>query len=383
MLRIVEVIPTLSMGGAESMVRDYCLLIDKKRFDVSVIVLTEHKGTPVETALEDAGIKVIYLGELLFESRNIGLFKRAIRRVSRYYYFRKTIGDIEPDVIHLHLQIGRYMRVLPLKSMKSKLLLTVHNVPERFFCRDKSDRKKYDEYREVYRLIHEYGMQLITLHDGLNEQLRNLFDTDKVMTLHNGIRVDRFETSEYDRNEVRYRLGIRSNEVVIGHVGSMHPQKNHDLILKVFEEYNRSNTASRLLLVGDGELKADIIHRIEERRLTDKVILLSNRDDVPALMSAMDVFLFPSRWEGFGNVLIEAQSMKLPCVISDVIPQDVRVTEKIHVVSLDSSVTEWIAAINSALNGISGLDPVNTIDDYDMTNSVRHLEKIYSERMAV
>lgn len=381
MRKVVEVIPTLSMGGAESMVRDYCLLIDKNAFDICVIVLTEHKGTPIENELNAAGIKVIYLGEKLFGECGTNIFKRLLRKISRYFFFRKEIMCINPDIIHLHLQIGHYMRVLPLRKMNSRLMLSVHNVPERYFSTDKKEKNKYAEYKEVCRLIHTFDMQLITLHDGLSNALRELFDTDRVTTLYNGIMVDRFDPALYNAKEERRKLGIEEEDIVIGHVGSLHPQKNHELILDIFASFYEMDKRARLILVGAGELKEQIVRRIEEYRLNGRVLLLSNRNDIPQLMSTMDIFLFPSRWEGFGNVLIEAQCMNIPCVISDVVPSEVRITDKVHVVELASPIEEWINAIKNALSGENGMPGMNDKDVFDMKQCIRKLESIYNGRV--
>lgn len=379
MIKVVEVIPTLSMGGAESMVRDYCLLIDRDRFDVSVIVLTEHKNTPIERALEERGINVIYIGELLYKNGNLSFTQRVVRRLSRYIFFRQVILDMKPDVIHLHLQIGIYMRMLPLKRMRCRLFLTVHNVPERFFSTDTRDGKKHREYIEVNRLVHAYNMTLISLHNGLNDELRTLFDTDKVITVYNGICRERFDPLLYDKKEEREKFGIGRDDIVIGHVGSMHPQKNHERILEVFYAFHTKYRNSKLILVGDGVLKNDIINRIDTMDLEDSIILLSNRNDVPQIMSTMDVFLFPSRWEGFGNVLIEAQCMGLPCVVSDRIPQEVRVTNSIHVVSLSESNEKWVSTILDAINGKEGALKKTELDNYDMRNVIKSLEQIYAQ----
>jgi len=379
MIKVVEVIPTLSMGGAESMLRDYCIIMDKEKFDVSVIVLTEHKNTPIEDAFEKNGIKVKYLGEQLFQKNDLSAPKRAIRRFSRYYYFRKSVMEINPDVIHLHLQIGKYMRVLPLKKMGCKLYLTVHNVAWRYFSKDRNDRIQYSEYREVYRLIHENGLRLIALQDELNNELKELFETssERVITLHNGIQMKRFDPGLYDRSEERKRLSIEEGVTVIGHVGSMHPQKNHDLILQVFSEYHKMHSTSRLLLIGNGKLKSQIIEKIEQMGLKQDVTILSDRDDVPQLMRAMDVFLFPSRWEGFGNVLIEAQYMGLPCVVSDVVPKDTRITDRVHVVGLNEPVKTWVKELDNALEGIPGATKQAEPEEYDINRNVKLLEGLY------
>lgn len=381
MIKVIEVIPTLSMGGAESMLKDYCILMNKDRFDITVIVLTEHKHTPIEATLEEKGINVFYLGEMLYESNSLSFNQRIARKVSRYYFLRKKVLEINPDIIHLHLQIGKYMRALPLNKLKCKLFLTVHNVTWRYFSRDRKNHSRYMEYKEVYRLIHKYDLKLLALHDGLNNELKELFciDSNRVITFHNGIQMDRFAPELYNKSVERYRLGIKENEIVIGHVGSMHPQKNHELILNVFNAYYRLNPLSKLILIGNGERKEKVIERIEQMGLTERVCVLSDRDDIPQLMRTMDVFLFPSRWEGFGNVLIEAQCMGLPCVVSDVVPKDTRITNNVHVVGLDDSIDNWINALDDALNGVEGMTKQVEPQEYDMRNVVKQLENLYSD----
>ena len=114
--------------------------------------------------------------------------------------------------------------------------------------------------------------------------------------------------------------------------------------------------------------------RINELNIEDKVIILENRDDIPALMRAMDVFLFPSKWEGFGNVLIEAQCMELRCVISDRVPDAVRLTNLVVVKSLEDSPSEWAETMLD--DTIMGL-PVGRLEDYDMRKSVDKLIELY------
>ncbi len=380
MINVVEVIPSLAMGGAESMLRDYCMLMDKERFRLTVVVLTEHKHTPIEEALKKEGIRVIYIGEMLFGERSLLLPGRVIRRISRYILFRRIILNLTPDVIHMHLQIGKYMRFVPIKRLHSRIFLTVHNVSEKYFSTNKKERKKYSEYKEVYRLIHVYGMHLIALHDGLNAELKELFNTEQVVTVNNGIMMERFSPDLYDKKSEREKLNISDNAVVIGHVGSMHPQKNHDLIIRVFEEFHKLYNNSVLLLIGNGELRDSILSVIRQKNLTETVVILSDRTDIPELMRTMDVFLFPSRWEGFGNVLIEAQCMNLPCVVSDAISDAVRITDKVHVLGLDDDISKWVNEINDIVReGKCGLPALKSKECYDMVNSAKMLEKIYEE----
>ena len=378
MLKVIELIPTMSTGGAEAMVKDYALLLDKEKIKVSVVVLDHHYASENEKILEQNGIETLYLGAVLYGDReNLNLFQKVIRNLSRYYYFRQCVLREKPDIIHIHLRIGSYMKVLPLKRLNVRLIYTVHNVIENYFSKDPAKKDKYKEYLEADRLIRNYDMTLVALHDEMNTQLREFFHTERVVTVNNGIRMEQFHRELYDRQAVRGMLGVGEDEFLVGHVGRLHRQKNHDMILEVFEELLREKPKAKLLLVGKGERRQEILDMIQKKNLQDKVILLENRGDVPQLMSAMDVFLFPSSWEGYGNVLLEAQSMGLRCVISDQVPRGVCLTDQVIVRKLTDSPVEWVRAMLDA--SICG-QPVGTLESHDMKNCIRQLEALYLQQ---
>ena len=173
MIKAMELVPTLSTGGAETMVKDYALLLDPKKIEVQVVVMDGHYDTYNEKVLEENHVKTTYLGELLYGGKkDLNLFQRILRRLSRYYYFRKLVMQEEPDITHIHLVFDKYLRVLPLKKQNIKLVYTVHNIIENYFSKEVANKKKYREYKECQRLIDKYGMTLIALHDSMNKELR-------------------------------------------------------------------------------------------------------------------------------------------------------------------------------------------------------------------
>ena len=117
----------------------------------------------------------------------------------------------------------------------------------------------------------------------------------------------------------------------------MVPQKNHDFILDVFNEICKKQENAHLILVGDGPLAETIKKKIGRLGLQDKVSLLGLRNDVNKIMQAMDIFLFPSIFEGLGIVALEAQAADIPIICSEFVPEDVDVTEYIEHCSLECS----------------------------------------------
>ena len=374
MMKIVHLIPTLDAGGAETMVKDYALLFPKEKYEVKIITWSGTKGSYNETALSKAGISIIHLEEIRIKDDIPGTIKRIIRQIFRYIDFIKIIREYQPDVIHMHLRIGIYPIIIPYKKLGIKYFYTVHNVLDRYFTKKIGLNTKYLDYKVAKYLSGKDRISFIALHDGLNEEIRSYFNTDSVYTVNNGIRMERFVPELYNRNEIRGALGIGPQDYLVGNVGSFSEQKNHDMILDVFCEVIKRRPDSRLLLVGRGGERPKVEARINELNIEDKVIILENRDDIPALMTAMDVFLFPSKWEGFGNVLIEAQCMRLRCIISDRVPEAVRLTNLVVVRSLEDSPSEWAETLLD--NTILG-SPIGKLEDYDMRKSVDKLIELY------
>lgn len=169
----------------------------------------------------------------------------------------------------------------------------------------------------------------------------------------NSIDVKEFEFVNATRLKVRQRLGIARNTVCIGHVGNFYRQKNHSRLIRIFAHYHKINDQSVLLLVGNGdEQETQRLHQLcHELGVSDSVIFYGKSNHTANLYNAMDVFLFPSLYEGLGMVLIEAQANGLPCVVSSTVPSEANC--RIHVpyicCDLKASDRQWEEAIEESL----------------------------------
>lgn len=169
---------------------------------------------------------------------------------------------------------------------------------------------------------------------------KKVMQDESYRVIHNAINIEQFAYNQQKRDFLRRALGIE-NKLVIGNVGRFHFQKNHEFLIRIFAEIHKKNENSVLLLVGQGELEADIREQVRRLHLEENVSFLGLRNDVSDLMSAMDVFLFPSVFEGLGIVAIEAQASGLPCIVSTEVPQDVKVTDRIKFMPLSLPAEEW------------------------------------------
>jgi glycosyltransferase involved in cell wall biosynthesis len=185
---------------------------------------------------------------------------------------------------------------------------------------------------------------------------------------------------------VRAELGIPADAFVIGHVGRFHKQKNHRFLVDIAAEIAKREPKVRLLLVGDGPLRPAIKHRVDQAGLADKVIFAGVRLDVPGLMlGAMDVFLFPSFYEGLGVALVEAQAAALPCVFSDVVPEEADLVQPLlRRLSLSLPPSAWaevVLAAREASPGITQAAGLRLVEQsrLNIEVGVRNLEHLYLE----
>lgn len=179
---------------------------------------------------------------------------------------------------------------------------------------------------------------------------RKAYLSNEVVMLRNALDLDLYRFSEDLRQSVRLRHGISKTAKVIGHVGQLRAEKNHKFLIKVFAEMNRNRNDVSLLLVGAGDQESALRKQVSDLNLKDQVVFAGVQRDVPAYLSAMDVFVMPSFYEGMPNAAIEAQANGLPCVISDAITRDANVTGMVEYLSLNNPSNVWCEAIGFALD---------------------------------
>lgn len=162
-----------------------------------------------------------------------------------------------------------------------------------------------------------------------------IFGKGNFTVIKNGVVAENFAFSAEKRERYRRELGLSDN-LVLGHVGRFNEQKNHAFLLKTFEELLQKRGDARLLLVGNGPKFDEISAYIADKPYADKVIVYGVSDDVSGLLSAMDVFVFPSLYEGLGIALVEAQINGLKVICSDACPREANVTDRLKFLPLDS-----------------------------------------------
>lgn len=199
----------------------------------------------------------------------------------------------------------------------------------------------------------------------------------KVTIINNAIDLKKFAFNKEKRSRLRKELGLESC-FVVGHVGRFMKQKNHEFLIKIFAEVAKNNEDAKLLLIGDGPLKGKIEEQVKALGLTDKVIFTGVRTDVADLYNVMDVFLFPSLYEGLGMVAVEAQANGLPVVASTEVPLEAKVSNEMQFIGLDKGIEHWRDAVLKC-QGQGRFDTAGDFADkgFDITVEAKKLENWY------
>lgn len=200
----------------------------------------------------------------------------------------------------------------------------------------------------------------------------------KCIFVKNGIEVEKYAFNPNVRADVRKKIGIE-DKLVIGHVGRFMQQKNHTFLIDIFNEIHKKCPNAVLILVSDGKLIDEIKTKVASLGIQDSVKFLGFRSDVNYLMQGMDVFLFPSLWEGLPVTAIEAQSAGLPIVMSDVITNEASVTNLVHTMSLSQSAVKWADKVLEVYSNTERKDVSNQVRDngFDIIATAKWLENFY------
>jgi glycosyltransferase involved in cell wall biosynthesis len=200
--------------------------------------------------------------------------------------------------------------------------------------------------------------------------------------LHCGIDLAPFQVN-VDRRAVRAALGVPDDAFAIGHVGRFVPVKNHEFLIDVAAALGRADSRLHVVLIGEGPLKDAIAQRAAASPIAGRVHFAGARPDVARLLTALDVFVFPSHYEGLPLSLLEAQAAGLPCVISDAIsPEADAIPRLIRRLSVGRPAAEWAAAVRASHEPFHGQDRAESWrdlsgTDFNILSSVKALETHY------
>ena len=367
-INILELIPDLITGGAQALVCDYARLIDTSKFNMYIgTIYPSDSGANVELICKSSAQLVSIFSKRNFLNR---IYNRVFDPYIASYRLLRIISDNKINVIHVHLGILKFLVPIRHHLRGIKLIYTCHSLPKRLFSGSNSN-----EFNFAKLLIQDNGLQLIALHEDMRKELNQMFGIDNTIVIRNGIDFNRFQYVEESKMDVRQSIHIPSDAFLVGHVGRLSPEKNHLFLLDVFCEVRKQNSKAYLLLVGSGPQEGVIRDKIKACGLENFVIMLNNRSDIPELMKAMDVFVFPSLFEGLPLSVVEAQVSGLRVVVSNTLTTECFFLPTLITKDLNDTPVEWASAVlDTSL--VSNYNSDITL--FDANKEMLRLEQLYT-----
>lgn len=368
MKKILEVFTkTFECGGEETIVFNLFKNMDKEDLDFTFMTQYNGKNEEFRNEILKQGGKFIAVEGL--EDNYIG----------KIIFFRKLAKELKKskfDVIHIHSGniIGFVLGMLAVrKSKNSYIILHSHNSGFDTF-KNKILKKLFNR-----TLLRADKYLACSKEAAIAKFPKKVIDEEKFEIIKNGIELESYQFDLETRQEVRKNLDIADDELLMGFVGRLEDQKNPLFLLELLEKMISMRPNARLAIIGDGSLKEQMKEICKIKNLEDRVLFLGERKDVPKLMQAFDLLLLPSKYEGLGIVVIEAQAASLPVFVSENVPEEGNITELFNKISLQQTQNEWCETIlNKTVNNkrISREEQINQ-SAYNIKDSSNRLKEIY------
>lgn len=331
MKRVLCVLSSMNAGGAETFLMKIYRQLDKSKYQMDFCVNIFEEGF-YDDEIKQMGGKIFHIPS---KSENIREFKRQLFDIVKSNKYEYVLRITSNTMGFLDLKIAKKAgaRVCAARSSNSNdpggLNVKIAHFLGRFL---------YSRYLDV-KIAPSDLAAMYTF--GKHEYYKG-----NVKILHNALDLSVYDYDEAARYEIRKQFNIPQNSIVVGHVGRFNTQKNHSFLIDVFQKYHSIHNNSVLMLVGNGALENDVTNKVHNLGLQDNVVFTGVRSDIPQLLSAMDVFVFPSFYEGMPNTVIEAQATGLPCIISDRITKEVDITGLVKFMDIEERPMDWAEEID-------------------------------------
>ena len=297
MKKIIFITVNLNYGGAEIGLLTVLKNIDKKRFDCFVLSI-EPKGA-IGEEIESMGIEVIYLNS-----------KARLYNIPLIWRIARILRNKKPDILHTSLFYANFFGRLAALIAKPAVIITEEHsmhVEKRFYhvLLDRWLSNMTDKIRVCARSVLDFTSR----QEGIPKE--------KFYLIYNAIDTERFNIY-CTKNDARKLAGFAVDDFLIGSVGSLIPLKGHRFLIEAVSCIVSEIPRLKLVIAGEGKCRDELSALAEAKGISEKIVFLGVRKDIPQLMKMMDLFVFPSLQEGFPCAVIEAMYMGLPVIASNI-----------------------------------------------------------------
>lgn len=369
MIRVLHVVGGMDRGGAESYIMNLARNINRKKFKFIIL-----------TFLDAAGEKYVYEDEL--NELGFKIIKIEDTRFTNPWKFINAIGKVikteKIDVLHSHID---FMSGIALEAGKrtgiNKLIAHSHSI---------SNVKLTNPIAKIgATFLRKRLNRIATLKLACGKDAGDFLfgNENEYIIAKNGTDFEKYKYNSTLREQMRRKFKFSDNDLVLLTIGRLEAVKNQRFLLEIIEQGAQN---FRLLIVGDGSLKEELLQEIADKRIEDKVFLVGAQDDVERYYNMADCFLLPSKFEGVPNVGVEAQVNQLPCIFSEHVPREIKLSEKVKFLTTDEkdAAGKWCNEITKMCNGKErnnrdASQISEELREYDIEKTVKQIEEIYNK----
>lgn len=363
--KILEIGIDLDGGGTDRYMYNYCTRIKDIDFEFASVI---SKDGMLEKLLKEQGYVV----------HKYPRMKSSLYANFKAYY--NIIKNGHFDVVHAHLCNWSFV------SMFAAMLCGVKvRIAHAHFANVPETKKQYLLRVISTWLTKLFATDLAACGNDAGKWMwgEKYFNSGKVIVHNNAIESNIYRYDSNKRKSKRQELGIENETLVVGHVGRISEQKNQIRLVQIFNSIHKKEPNSILLMVGHANDDYPVGAAIKKFGLMDSIKMLGTRSDVNELLNAMDVFVFPSLFEGLPFTLVETQCNGLPCVCSDTVTGQIKFTDLIKFLSLNDSDEQWAKSSVEAAQKIHNADSYKDMitSGYDLDTESSKLKDYYTERI--
>ncbi|MGA9348234.1 MAG: glycosyltransferase [Anaerolineae bacterium] len=298
-INLLHVIYSLEIGGAEmDLVAKAKVLVEEHGYHIAIACLLR-RGELVEEA-ERNGIRVI--GPVMGGKSDVGVIPRLVG----------TMRSGKFDVVHTHMFASNFLgRVAAILARVPAIISTVQLIAE---------REKWWEILLDRALQFKTDMMITSSEAVRRSFIKRGIREDKIVTIYNGIDFSKFDSIDRAeaRDKIRREFGLDDSTFLVGTVARLQLVKGLDCLIEAAKHVVEGIPNARFLIVGDGPQKVELEYKVKQLDLSSRFIFAGTRGDVPAILSALDLFVLPSLSEALGIAVIEALLMQVPVVATNV-----------------------------------------------------------------
>lgn len=364
-IKVMHFVAGLTSGGVEQMLCNYCGAMNKDAYEF--VLAYQHQA--VETCkekIEESGCRTIRI-----TARSENFIKNLI---DGYRVIKKE----RPDIVHAHMNLVNFCALLPAYLLGVKVRISHSHIAEtnrnilfrimaaicKFLC--------VHAATDLMTCGQEAGIYLYG---------KRRMQKGKVLLVENAINLDYYDIDPEVREKICEQHKLQ-DQLIIGHVGRFSYQKNHEKLIHIFSEISKRRADAVLLLVGTGELEEQIKELVQSLNIQDKVIFYGTTKNMREVYSLIDVFVLPSRYEGFPVVSVEVQAARIPALFSDTVAPTCKLTELIEFMPLDETDENWAKKTLECSTKNRNIDITALKEKYDIKEKAKMLDRYYCQALS-